>query len=202
MAQYPRPCHIFTDGSCFPNNKSKFSQGGYAVLICSSANFAILYGKLDTRETFATNIRAEGTALYRALKYLYLHRPEGEIVIHTDSEFWINMILKYMPKWSEKDFESHVNSDLTRRVNKYWKALGAVKTVTLRHIYSHNKKGDKTHPSAFRRFCYEQNSFVDRLATFARKQKKLYCAIDPIGQDVIRFSTEVHFSPLEVPAEE
>lgn len=79
---------IFTDGSASPNP----GPGGYA---------AIEKGKpvcLGSEEGDTTNIRMEGRALIAAMKYL--NGEEAEI--HTDSEFWINVITKWAPGWEAK----------------------------------------------------------------------------------------------------
>ena len=60
---------IFTDGSCYPNNKSKHSRGGYAaVFVSGPLNDKCAYGSIDISEYNASNIRAEGFAIYRALE--------------------------------------------------------------------------------------------------------------------------------------
>lgn len=79
---------IFTDGSASPNP----GPGGYA---------AVENGKpvcLGSEEGNTTNIRMEGRALIAAIKYL----DGDEAEIHTDSEFWINVITKWAPGWEAK----------------------------------------------------------------------------------------------------
>ena len=67
----------YTDGSCSPNP----GPGGFAVI--KEMKPAVLGGESDS-----TNIRMEGKALIAALK----DANGAECKIHTDSEFWINVI--------------------------------------------------------------------------------------------------------------
>lgn len=79
---------FYTDGSASPNP----GPGGYAV---------IEDGKpvaLGSEAGESTNIRMEGHAIIAAMKL-----AEGEqCEIHTDSEFWINVITKWAPGWAAK----------------------------------------------------------------------------------------------------
>ncbi len=79
---------FFTDGSASPNP----GPGGFAV---------IENGKpvaLGSEDGDTTNIRMEGFALVAALEV-----AGGEdCEIHTDSEFWINVITKWAPGWAAK----------------------------------------------------------------------------------------------------
>lgn len=82
---------FFTDGSASPNP----GPGGYAV---------IERGKpvaLGSEDGDTTNIRMEGRALIAALTL-----ADGEpCEIHTDSEFWINVITKWAPGWKAKGWK-------------------------------------------------------------------------------------------------
>jgi len=82
---------FYTDGSASPNP----GPGGYAV---------IENGKpiaLGSEEGDTTNIRMEGKALIDALKI-----ADGtHVKIHTDSEFWINVITKWAPGWEAKGWK-------------------------------------------------------------------------------------------------
>ena len=79
---------FYTDGSASPNP----GPGGYAV---------IENGKpvsLGSEVGDTTNIRMEGHAIIAAMKL-----ADGEpCEIHTDSEFWINVITKWAPGWAAK----------------------------------------------------------------------------------------------------
>ena len=78
---------LWTDGSASPNP----GPGGYAVI---ENGQPIALGGDET----TTNIRMEGKALISAMK---LAGPNG-CEIHTDSEFWINVLTKWAPGWKEK----------------------------------------------------------------------------------------------------
>jgi len=79
---------FFTDGSASPNP----GPGGYAVI---ENKQPVALGS-EAGET--TNIRMEGRALVAAMKL-----ADGEpCEIHTDSEFWINVLTKWAPGWAAK----------------------------------------------------------------------------------------------------
>lgn len=79
-----------TDGSCSPNP----GPGG----------FAVIKNMLPARvghEKDSTNIRMEGRALIEALK----DASGQECLIHTDSEFWINVITKWSLGWEQNGWK-------------------------------------------------------------------------------------------------
>ena len=80
----------FTDGSCEPNP----GAGGYAVI--KDMKPYILGSDPDS-----TNIRMEGMALIAALT----DAGSQECEIHTDSEFWINVITKWAPGWEKNGWK-------------------------------------------------------------------------------------------------
>ena len=75
---------LWTDGSAVPNP----GKGGYAVL---ENGQPVALG----REEESTNIRMEGQALIAAMEYA------GEVgcEIHTDSEFWVNVLTRWAEGW-------------------------------------------------------------------------------------------------------
>lgn len=78
----------FTDGSASPNP----GPGGFAVIKDGVPHI------LGSEDGDTTNIRMEGKAIIAALK-----DAEGQVAeIHTDSEFWINVITKWAPGWEAK----------------------------------------------------------------------------------------------------
>ncbi len=87
----------FTDGSCSPNP----GPGGFAV---------VENGKpVDLgSEKESTNIRMEGRALIAAMK----HSGGEECEIHTDSEFWINVITKWAPGWEVKGWKKSTRGEI------------------------------------------------------------------------------------------
>lgn len=79
---------LWTDGSANPNP----GMGGYAVLeVDENGAHPVVLGS----EENSTNIRMEGTALIEAIKYAGTEGCE----IHSDSEFWINVLTKWAPRW-------------------------------------------------------------------------------------------------------
>ncbi len=75
---------LWTDGSASPNP----GPGGFAVIENSKP---VVLGS----EKKSTNIRMEGKAMIAAIKY-----ADGEpCEIHSDSEFWINVVTKWAAGW-------------------------------------------------------------------------------------------------------
>lgn len=163
----------FTDGSCDPNNKSAASRGGYASVFAQGPfRDKIIYGNLNIGKHFATNNRAEGQAIISTLEFIGSKEnldSWSECVIVTDSEFWINMINKYMPSWSEAKFKQKENYDMTTKLWRLWTALMANRELSLYHVRSHNKSGWKSSKSGtFEKYCYDQNDYADKMCGFAR----------------------------------
>ncbi len=98
---------LWTDGSASPNP----GPGGFAVL---ENGKPVCLGK----EADSTNIRMEGKALIAAIKYA----KGEECEIHTDSEFWKNVLEKWAPAWQR---------------NGWKKKNGAIKNLELvQELYS------------------------------------------------------------------
>ena len=83
----------YTDGSASPNP----GPGGFAVIRGMVPH--ILGSEPDGSET--TNIRMEGFAIMAALK----DANGEECQIHTDSEFWINVITKWSLGWEKNGWK-------------------------------------------------------------------------------------------------
>lgn len=81
----------YTDGSASPNP----GPGGFAVI----KNGAVYI--LGSEDGDTTNIRMEGKALIAALT----DAAGAPAIIHTDSEFWINVITKWAPAWQAKGWK-------------------------------------------------------------------------------------------------
>lgn len=79
---------LWTDGSASPNP----GPGGFAVLEINGDDVRpVVLG----REKDTTNIRMEGLAMIAAIKYA----GEEGCEIHSDSEFWINVLTKWAEMW-------------------------------------------------------------------------------------------------------
>ena len=82
---------FWTDGSADPNP----GEGGYAVIEeIDGRGVPVALG----RENPSTNIRMEGTALLEAMRLAH----GEEIEIHTDSQFWVNVLTKWAPAWEQR----------------------------------------------------------------------------------------------------
>ena len=82
---------LWTDGSASPNP----GPGGFAVIeVSGDAARPVCLG----READTTNIRMEASAMIAGIKYA----GEEGCEIHTDSEFWINVLTKWAPGWEAK----------------------------------------------------------------------------------------------------
>ncbi len=96
---------LWTDGSASPNP----GPGGFAVL--ENGKPVALGG-----EKCSTNIRMEGLAMIAAIEY-----AQGEpCEIHSDSEFWINVLTKWAPGWQKKGWKKSkgeiANLDIVQRL--------------------------------------------------------------------------------------
>lgn len=80
---------LWTDGSASPNP----GPGGFAVI---EDGVPVALGS----EVSSSNIRMEGSALIAAMEILA--GKEGTVV--TDSEFWVNVLTKWAPKWEENNW--------------------------------------------------------------------------------------------------
>ncbi|MBR3139126.1 ribonuclease HI [Candidatus Saccharibacteria bacterium] len=85
---------LWTDGSAVPNP----GPGGFAVIeVNDETGKPVVLG----RDNEATNIRMEGLAMIAAIKYAGNEGCE----IHSDSEFWINVLTKWAVKWAENGWK-------------------------------------------------------------------------------------------------
>jgi ribonuclease HI len=132
----------YTDGSCEPNP----GTGGFAVIKAMQPH--ILGGEPET-----TNIRMEGLALIAALK----DAGDEPAIIHTDSEFWINVITKWSLSWEANGWKKKSgeikNLDIVKVVGPLYRSSQA-KLVWVR---GHNDD--------------EGNELADHWANEARKQQ-------------------------------
>ena len=81
---------LWTDGSASPNP----GPGGYAVIeVADDSVRPVVLG----RDKNTSNIKMEGAAMVAAIKYAGAEGCE----IHSDSEFWINVLTKWAPGWQK-----------------------------------------------------------------------------------------------------
>lgn len=116
---------LWTDGSALPNP----GPGGYAVIEQQpdgSGKPVALGSATDT-----TNIRMEGSAMIAAIKYAGKEGCE----IHSDSEFWINVLTKWADGWAMKGWRKSTgeikNLDLVKELYQLYHAY-PVKLVWVR----------------------------------------------------------------------
>lgn len=129
----------YTDGSCWPNP----GPGGYAVI-------RGLWPRVVGFDPQTTNIRMEGIAIIEAMK-----DANGEhCLILTDSEFWINVITRWAPRWARHNWTKNIkNPDLVKEAYACYQESQA----TLVWI-----KGHANNPG---------NELADHWATVARGQQ-------------------------------
>lgn len=115
---------LWTDGSAVPNP----GPGGFAVLErVGDKVVPVVLG----RDKQTTNIQMEGKAIIAAIKYA----GGEECEIHTDSEFWINVLSKWAVMWEVKGWKKKSgpikNLDMVKEMwelyNKYPVSLYWVK---------------------------------------------------------------------------
>ena len=169
---------LYTDGSSYPNLTGPDVQSGYSVIFTRGALAPLkLCGKtINEAPHYSNNIRAEGTALLKALGRVYKLPLENRRVLHivTDCEFWITMLREYIPKWmeiGESYVDTHKNPDLVKAIWKLYCDIQEDTFITISHVYSHDKKvGSKTpkHGTEYKRFFY--NKLADSLANYSRQK--------------------------------
>jgi ribonuclease HI len=182
------PIEIFTDGSCCKNGK-KSARGGFSLIMAGNKEHYknVYYGSVPDgpNQEAPTNIRAEGYAIFYSLKLISKWVKAGKSAnvckIYTDSEFWVNMITKYMPKWKEADFDNKANTDLTKKIWNEWSKINLVEGLymDIQHVYAHNKnKGAEAEIGTFDKWAYINNESADKVANHARihldKKEMLY----------------------------
>lgn len=109
---------------------------------------------LGSEDGETTNIRMEGAALIAAMKLA----DDEACEIHTDSEFWINVLTKWAPGWEAKGWQKKggiKNLDLVQQAHQLYQK-GTVRLVWVRgHV------GD------------EDNELADTWANRARMGERL-----------------------------
>ena len=137
---------IFTDGAC----KGNPGPGGWGALLRMGEHEKELSGS----EADTTNNRMEMTAAIRALEAL---REPCEVRLHTDSNYVIEGITKWIHGWKKKGWKNSakkpvVNDDL-------WRELDALRSK--HQVTWHWVKGHSGHP---------ENERVDQLASDAAER--------------------------------
>ena len=133
---------VWTDGSASPNP----GPGGFSVIDENLKEPIILGRSNDT-----TNIRMEGEAMGAAISEL------SEVEIHTDSEFWINVLTKWAPGWE---------------VNGWTKKNGEIKNLDLvKRLYELFQNNNVKLVWVRGHVGTELNELADQWANNAREKK-------------------------------
>ena len=139
---------LWTDGSASPNP----GPGGFAVIeMVNGSAKPVALGN----EKNSTNIRMEGKAMIAAIKYA----NGRECEIHSDSEFWINVLTKWASGWKKNGWKKKTgeikNLELVKELYELYEA-NPVKLIWVRgHVGT------------------ELNEMADEWANKARKGAKL-----------------------------
>ncbi len=135
---------LWTDGSASPNP----GPGGYSVI---ENGQPVRLGA----ENPSTNIRMEGLAMIAAIEY-----ANGEpCEIHSDSEFWINVLTKWAPGWQAKGWKKSKGEIQNLDIVQKLYALYTGAPVELVWVRGHNGT--------------EENELADEWANKARKGAKV-----------------------------
>ncbi|MDO4741892.1 MAG: ribonuclease H [Candidatus Saccharibacteria bacterium] len=119
---------LWTDGSAEPNP----GRGGFAVIEEIGRNLGkpVVLGS----EEESTNIRMEGKAIIAAMKYA----GGEECIIHTDSNFWIQVLTEWAEGWSSRGWRTRkgpvANLELVKEAYALYRGG---KTVELKWVAGH-----------------------------------------------------------------
>ncbi|MBQ8156747.1 ribonuclease HI [Candidatus Saccharibacteria bacterium] len=142
---------FWTDGSAEPNP----GLGGWAVIEQADNGGAEGVPVALGSEPETTNIRMEGSALKAAMEL-----AGGEpCEIHTDSEFWVNVLTKWAPNW---------------KANGWKKKTGPIKNLELvQELYGLYSAGNVNLAWVRGHVGTELNEMADEWANKARLGERL-----------------------------
>lgn len=135
---------LWTDGSANPNP----GPGGYAVI--ENGKPVALGSEKDS-----TNIRMEGLAMVAAIEYAGKEGCE----IHSDSEFWINVLTKWAPNWKSNGWKK--SSGPIKNLELVRKLYDLYTTYPVELIWTRGHVGT------------EMNELADQWANKARRGTKI-----------------------------
>lgn len=139
---------LWTDGSAVPNP----GKGGFAVIEDKNGEHKpVALGSGDD----TTNIRMEAEAMIAAIEYA----GDEPCEIHSDSEFWINVLTKWAPAWEK---------------NGWVKKTGPIKNLDLvQKLYGLYTTHDVTLVWVRGHVGTELNEMADEWANKAREGAKI-----------------------------
>ncbi len=149
---------LFTDGACSGNHLKSGRVAGAGVvctrgiLVGSEYDFPVPETKVmykgEMQIAQPSNIRAEGTAILRALQLVARH-PDIRFNIYTDSQYWIDAIFSYIPHWIAEEiaFTEKKNADLTKDIYDAWRAVESRCKIIF--VDSHHSKTPKNPPDPY-----------------------------------------------------
>ena len=126
---------IWTDGSCLKNP----GPGGWGVFIKDGEQTH----ELAKGVTETTNNIMEIQAAIEAVRWWKEHRPDKEVIIHTDSRYVKDGISKWIESWKTRDFKDVKNDDLWRVLNDINSPMIEWKWVKAHAGNPENEKADK-----------------------------------------------------------
>ena len=155
--------HIFTDGAC-TNNGTKAAKGGFGVHFYSSPDRSLDIAEALLASEPQTNNRGELKAIQAALDFVDTNKEElyskfNTITVWSDSEYSINCLTKWLPKWRKSgwvksDGGEIQNLDLIRSISDQ---LQRNPKVMLQHVRAHQVGKEHLFP-------WSGNHIADELA--------------------------------------
>ena len=125
---------IFTDGSCLGNP----GRGGWGFIVYRDG---VEIHRSSGREWLTTNNIMELTAFDNALAYVEETERDGDVTIHTDSNYVKQGITSWIKKWLTNNFKTSFGKDVK---NKYlWLSIHEKKQrlgskVNVKWVRAHN----------------------------------------------------------------
>lgn len=144
--------YIFTDGACTGNGTPKcIASWAYAIVVGEELHHADS-GLCDGQHS---NNRGELTAILKALTYFKNANIDGDVYVVSDSQYSINCITKWYPKWVlDYATDSKKNIDLLSQLAAVGIACQYV------HVRSHLPQPKTKHE----KFLWKWNDYVDKAA--------------------------------------
>lgn len=156
---------IFTDGSCFKNNRKNVKRTGGIGIFFGQNDPRNVSQKLDYHTI--TNNTAELIACIKAINIGV--KTNKNIIIYSDSNYVINSITKWANKWSKNNWNKSdgspiKNKELIQELHSLYKKYN----IEMKHVRAHKKAPKKDSEKYY--FWYGNNQ-ADLLAVNGNKNK-------------------------------